>query len=157
MSARVRAGRPTGNAGQGAGLRAGRAFGRFLRFPRGGLRRGVTRGGIAEHVRMAADHLVGDRPGHVGEREQPGFLGHAGVVDDLEQQVAEFVGQRREVVARDRVGDLIGFLDGVGRDGSQGLHLVPGAAGDRVAQRGHDVEQAAKFVGRTARFLLFHR
>ena len=45
-----------------------------------------------------------------------GFLGHSGVEHDLELQIAELVGQRVHVAAVDRVGDLIGFLDRVGRD-----------------------------------------
>ena len=83
--------------------------------------------------------------GDVGEAELAGFLGHARVIDDLEQQVAEFVRQRGEIAPRDGVGDLIGFLDRVGRDGVEGLLLVPRAAGVGVAQRRHDVEQAAEF------------
>ena len=71
---------------------------------------------LAEHVRMAADHLVGDRASDVGEGEAAGFLGHARVVDDLEQQIAEFVRQSGEVAPSDRVGDFVGFLDRVGRD-----------------------------------------
>ena len=34
----------------------------------------------------------------------------------LQQEIAEFVAQIAEIAARDGVGDLIGFLDGVGRD-----------------------------------------
>ena len=39
-------------------------------------------------VRVAADHLVGDGAGDVGEGEAALLLGHAGMEDDLEQQVA---------------------------------------------------------------------
>ncbi len=48
---------------------------------------------------MAADHLVADGARDVGEGEAAGLLGHAGVIDDLEQQIAQFVGQRVEVAA----------------------------------------------------------
>ena len=54
----------------------------------------ASRRGFTEYVRMAADHLVGDGSRDVGEAELAGFLGHACVIDDLEQQVAEFVRQR---------------------------------------------------------------
>ena len=50
----------------------------------------------AEHVRMAADHLVRDRAGNIGEAEEPRLLRHARVIHDLEQQVAQLVGQLRQ-------------------------------------------------------------
>ena len=84
--------------------------------------------GVAEHMRVAAHHLVGDRLGDAVEIEQPGFLGHARVKDDLEQQVAQLVLKRRHVAALDRVGDLVGFLDRIGRDGREILLEVPRAA-----------------------------
>ena len=76
---------------------------------------------------MRADHVV--------EREMAGFLGHLRMEHDLELEIAELVGERVHVVARDRVGDLIGFLDRVGRDGREGLDAVPfaAAARDRAA------------------------
>ena len=126
----------TGQGGQGgrhpgqrAGLGAGGALGGFLRLPGRGLGRGVARGGVAEHVRMAADHLVGDGARHIGEGEVAGFLGHAGVIDHLEQQVAQLVRQGGEVAPGDGVGDLVGLLDRVGRDRVEVLLLVPRAAG----------------------------
>ena len=54
-----------------------------------------------------------------------GFLGHLRVEHDLELEIAELVGQRVHVAAGDRVGDLIGFLDRVGRDGREALHADP--------------------------------
>ena len=45
----------------------------------------------AEHVRMAADHLGGDGVDDVGEGEGLPLLGHAGVIDDLQQEVAQLV------------------------------------------------------------------
>ena len=69
-------------------------------------------------------------------------LGDLGVVDDLEQQVAQFLLERRHVVALDGVGDLVGFLDRIGRDRLEGLVDVPGAAMLAVAQPGHDGEEA---------------
>ena len=86
--------------------------------------------GVAEDVRMAAFHLVANAVEDVVEREFAGFLGHLRVEDDLELEIAELVGERVHVVARDRVGDLIGFLDRVGRDGRECLHAVPFAAAD---------------------------
>ena len=71
----------------------------------------------------------------VGEGERAALLGHARVIDDLQQQIAELVLQVGEVAARDRVGDLVGLLDGVGRDRREGLLEVPGAAAAGRAAR----------------------
>ena len=100
--------------------------------------------GVAEDVRMPALHLVADAVDHVLEREMAGFLGHARMEDDLELQIAKLVGERVHVVARDRVGDLIGFLDRIGRDGLEGLDAVPFAAAHRIAQPAHDLDQPLK-------------
>ena len=62
-------------------------------------------------MRMPADELFGDRLDHVAEIERALFLGHAGVEDDLEQEIAQFFLEIGEIVARDGVGDLVGFLD----------------------------------------------
>ena len=83
-----------------------------------------------------------DRLDHVAERERVLFLRHAGVKYHLQQQIAEFIAQIVEIAARDGVRDLIGFLDGVGRDGRKILFEVPRAAAAGRAQRRHDVEQA---------------
>ena len=69
--------------------------------------------------------LFGDRLDHVAEIEGALLLGHAGVEDDLQQQVAEFLLEIGKIVARDRVGDLIGFFERVGRDGREVLRQDP--------------------------------
>ena len=92
-------------------------------------------------MRMATHHLVGDGGRDRREAEPAGLLGQAGVVDDLEQQIAQLVLQPVQIAARDGIGDLIGLLDGVRRDGGEGLLPVPGTAGDGIAQRRHDIEQ----------------
>ena len=79
-------------------------------------------------MRMPPDQLLGDRLHHVAEIERALLLGHAGVEHDLQQQVAQFVAQVVEIAALDRVGDLVGFLDRVGRDGREVLLQVPRAA-----------------------------
>ena len=70
--------------------------------------------------------MVGDRLDHVAEIEGALLLGHAGVEDDLQQQIAEFVLQVVEIAARDGVGHLVGFLERVGRDRREVLLEVPG-------------------------------
>ena len=103
--------------------------------------------GIAEHVRMAPHQLFGDRLDHVAELEQAGFLGHAGVKHDLQQQVAKLVAQIVEIAPLDRVRDLVGFLDGVGRDGGEVLLQIPRASGAGRSQRRHDLDQADDIAG----------
>ena len=76
------------------------------------------------------------------------LLGHAGVEHDLQQQVAELVLQVIEIAAADRVGDLVGFLDGVGRDGREILLQVPRTAGAGRAQRRHDLDETRDVGGR---------
>ena len=71
----------------------------------------------------------------------PLLLRHAGVEDHLEQQVAEFVLQIREIAALDGVHDLVGFLERVGRDGREILLQIPGAAGPGRAQGRHDLQE----------------
>ena len=94
-------------------------------------------------MRVAADHLVDDRPGDVVEGEGAGLLGHPGMEDDLEEEVPEFIPQVFQASALDGVGDLIGLFHGVGRYGLEGLLQVPGAAGLPVPELRHDGEELA--------------
>ena len=96
---------------------------------------------IAEYMRVAAYHFCGNRLDHGGEIEIAGFLGHLRVKHDLEQQVAQFVLERRHIVVIDGVGDFIGFLDGMGKDGGEGLFDVPRATAVGITQPRHDIEQ----------------
>jgi hypothetical protein len=98
--------------------------------------------GAGEDMRMAGDHLVDQAARDVVEGEGATFLGHAGMEDHLEQQVAEFLAQVAHVAARDRVRDLVGFLDRVGRDGREVLRDVPRASIARVAEPCHHGEEA---------------
>ena len=90
---------------------------------------------------MAPDELSRDGLDHVAEREGPLFLGHAGMENHLEQQIAQFVPQIREIAALDGVHDLIGFLEGVGRNRREILLQIPGAAGPGRAQGRHDLQE----------------
>ena len=90
---------------------------------------------------MAAQQLLGDRLDHAAEIERALLLGHAGVERDLEQQIAELLAQIVEIAARDRVGDLIGLFERVGRDGREILLEVPRTAGAGRAQRRHDFQK----------------
>jgi hypothetical protein len=99
-----------------------------------------------EDMRMAPRHLVADRRNDVAEIERAGLLGHTRMKHHLQQQIAELVLQVVHIAAIDGIGDLVGFLDGVWGDSGEGLLQVPGAAGLRVAQVGHDGEQVVDVV-----------
>ena len=125
-------GKRQGNTGQSAGIERFLSFLGLQFFPTWAVL------GIAEDMRVAALELVGDAAHDVVEREMAGFSRHLRVEYDLELEIAELVGQRVHVAAIDGVGDLIGFLDGVGRDGREILLAIPFAAGLGVAQPPHD-------------------
>lgn len=99
-------------------------------------------------MRVAADHLSRHRLDDVAEIEVAALLSHAGMEHDLQEQVAELLAEIVHVVALDRVGDLVGFLDRVGLDRLEGLDHVPGAAGFRLAQGLHDLDQALDVAAR---------
>ena len=158
LAARNSAGRASATPSSTLCRTAGRlALGRLVRLPGLVLRRDRGDLGVAEDMRMAPHHLVGDRRGDVVEGEMPGFLGHAGVEHDLQQQIAQFVLQRRHVVALDRIGDLVGLLDRVGRDRREILLAVPRAAALRVAQPRHDRQQTVDRAGRHAADIAWSR
>ena len=115
---------------------------RLDRFPGAALRPGAIDLRRAEHVRVAADHLIGGRRGHLVEVEQPGLLGHLGVIDHLEQEVPQLVPEVVEIAPRDRIGDLVGFLDRVRRDAREVLLEVPRTAAIGIAQPRHHFKQA---------------
>ena len=97
---------------------------------------------------MAANELFGDRLHDAAEIELARLLGHPGVEDDLQQEIAELIAQVREVAALDRVPDFVGFFDRKGGDRREGLLDVPGAAATWIAQRRHDGQEFANVAGR---------
>jgi hypothetical protein len=68
------------------------------------------------------------------------FLGHPGVIDDLQQQIAQLVVQPGHVALFDGVGHLAGLLDGVGGNRAEILNAVPRTA-IRRAKADHDFQQ----------------
>ena len=96
---------------------------------------------------MPPDHLRGDGINHVAEAEASVFLSHAGVIDDLQQEIAELVLEPVEIVPCDRVGDLVSFLDGVWRDRREALLAIPRATRVRVAQPRHHPQKIADGIG----------
>jgi hypothetical protein len=58
------------------------------------------------------------------------------VENDLKQEIAELVLEVDEILALDRIRDLVGFLDRVGSDRAKILFEVPRTARLRCAERG---------------------
>jgi hypothetical protein len=102
---------------------------------------------ILEHMGMPPDHLGGDGIDHVTEAEASVFLSHAGVIDDLQQEIAELVLEPVEIVPCDGVGDLVSFLDRVWRDRREALLAIPRATHVGVAQPRHHPQKIADRVG----------
>jgi hypothetical protein len=116
----------------------------FTPVVREGYRMGVpVPGRYRELINTDAEVYGGS---NIGEAKQASFFGDPRMKDDLEQQIAEFVAQGRVVFSGDRVGNFIGFFDGVWRDGRKGLLAVPFAASHRITQSRHDPEKAIYFL-----------
>src|SRR3984957_11781957 len=99
-------------------------------------------------MRVPSDHFSANRLDNVAETECVLLFGHAGVVDDLKQEVAEFILEIVEIAARNRVGDFIGLFDRVGRDRLEILLKVPRTAGYGRSELRHDLDQAGNVAGR---------
>ncbi len=65
---------------------------------------------------------------HVGDIEFPGFCGELRVKDDLQQQIAQFVGKFPRVAAIERVQHLVSLLDEISSERIVRLLPVPRAA-----------------------------
>ena len=100
---------------------------------------------VGEDVRVTTHQLVDEQPGDGVDVEAlvPGLLRHPGMEDDLEQDVAELLGQVPAVAGRDGVHGLVRLLDEVRRQALVRLLGVPGAPAGRAqpVHRGHDVQQ----------------
>src|SRR5574344_931410 len=99
---------------------------------------GILGNDVAEDMRMTADELVGDGVRHVVEGELVRLLGHDGLENDLEEDVAELL----DVVLlvggmAHRVEELVGLLEDAGLEGLKRLDAVPWAA-IRGAEALHD-------------------
>ena len=97
---------------------------------------------------MAADHLVRDRRGDVGQVEPALLLGDRGVEEDLQQHVAELALQvvvalavRSE--AGDRVDELVRLLDRVPGERRMRLLAVPRAFGAQAADDAVEADELA--------------
>ena len=132
-----------GDPVQCAALRLARPFGGFDPFPVNGLLFGgfVARF-VAKDMRVPRDHLVSDGLDDAVKGEMPGLCTHLGVIDRLQQQIAQFALQLGPVGPGDSIGHLVRLFDGIGRDGGEILFDIPWATRVRVTQAAHDFQQA---------------
>ena len=89
---------------------------------------------------MAAHDLRGEPGLHVGQVEDAGLGGELGVENDLEEQVAELIGEGGRRAVGQRIVDLVRLLQEVAPERLVGLLPVPRAAvrgTQAVADPGH--------------------
>ena len=98
-------------------------------------------------MRMTGNHLGADSPRYAGEVEALFLTAHLAVIDDLQKQIAQFAFQVIPGFALDGIGNLVGFLDRVGRNRGEILLDVPRAAGLGIAEAAHDFDQLRCAVG----------
>jgi hypothetical protein len=90
---------------------------------------------------MPADEFLGDSTQDIVDRESPVLLGQTRVEDDVEQKVAQFLGQTGKVPGIDRVDDLVDFFDEHRPERIEVLLAIPRAS-LRPAKRRHDFDEA---------------
>ena len=94
-------------------------------------------GGGAEDVGVPANHFVVDFTDYGRDVEATFFVGDLRVEENLEEKVAEFLGEFGVVGGVQGIEHFVGFLDQVGAEGGVSLLAVPEAAVGR-AKAGHD-------------------
>jgi hypothetical protein len=127
-------GEAKGDTGERARIVIAFAFQRLDAFPIGLLR-------ISKDVRVTSQHLFGNGVGHIVKAEMACFVCHLRMEHDLKQQVTQFILQGRQIIALNRVSNLIGLFNGVGGNGRKTLFYIPRAAILGVPQLRHDREK----------------
>ena len=89
---------------------------------------------------MAAHQLARDPVDRVADREVAGLFGDLRQEDRLVEEVAELFAQPVEVLAVERVEQLVGLFEHEGPQRLQRLLAIPGAAAGRT-QCAHDADQ----------------
>ncbi len=96
---------------------------------------------LAEHMGMPVLELVGDASGHCIEIVATLFGRELRMEHDLEQQIAEFIAQRRVGSGFDRTHYLVGFLERIAGQRAGVLRQIPGTASRRITQPPHHRQQ----------------
>ena len=81
--------------------------------------------GFAKNMRMAADEFLDEHTADFLEIERSSFAGELAVKNDLQQQVAEFLGHLVVVARFDGVNQFINFLNRVAAQASCGSARGP--------------------------------
>src|SRR3954454_9762036 len=102
---------------------------------------------IAEHVRMPPDELLVDPAGDLLEPRAAALLEQEREKVDLEQEVAQLVGELRVVVRRGCVCDLVRLLDRVRHDRPRRLLAVPRTVTPQPLRQGLEILERAPEVG----------
>src|SRR5262249_46602866 len=89
------------------------------------------------------DELVDDALCDVGDREASSLGGELRLEDDLQQEIAELVTERRGLAVLDGLEDLVDLLEQIGSQALRCLLAVPRAP-LRATQARHDVDEAAE-------------
>ena len=92
---------------------------------------------------MPADHLLRNGFYDVAERKRALLLSDARVIDDLQKKITELVLQVDKISPGNRVRDLVGLLDRIGRNCLEALFEIPRAACLGRPERRHDLYQPA--------------
>ena len=88
---------------------------------------------------------------YIGKVERALLLGHPGMKNDLQEKVAKLLAQIYKIAARDGVGNLVGLLNRIGRDGREILVEVPRTARPRSTEGRHDLKKMGNVAGRAHR------
>jgi indole-3-glycerol phosphate synthase len=111
---------------------------------------------VTEDVGVTPYHLLVHLAGDVVKSELSGFLGHLRMHRHMEQEVAEFLPEVRDVVAVDRLDEFGHFFDEAVADAAVRLLPVPRAAvggaesgggREQEVDAGHDLMQEARRKG----------
>jgi hypothetical protein len=110
-------------------------------------------------VRVTPDHLRDQASGHRLDIEAPFLLGDHDLEGEMQKEVSQLV-YRGGIVARlDRVRDLVGFLDQVGKERARSLLAVPGTSAwctQPAQELEHALEPRFELRGPRRSIRLFH-
>ena len=102
-------------------------------------------------MRMPRLHLVEETFRHVSEVERSTLLRHYTVEEDLQQQIAQLLAQKRVVAGSNRVIDLVRFLEQVRPKRLVRLRRVPFAAATQVLHQLQRLIESRLFLHRSSR------
>lgn len=111
--------------------------------------RGIFSSLFAEDVRVAANHFFVNFADDVVDGETAFFTGDLRVEEDLEEEIAKFLGEFDVVGGIERVEDFVGFFDQIGAKSGVSLLAVPRATagGAETSHDGNEFGESGAGVG----------